>query len=148
MLRDLWTWQCWIGMTKDDCNTKLHAICDKKGRLMAVELTAGNMNDRETVILLIDRMPARAKTLITDKDYDTDKIREKLEENEIEPRIPSKLNRTEPIPLGEEKYKRPQEIERMFGRIRYWRSIVMRYDRCHEMYTGVVILAIIVMFWV
>lgn len=137
-----------IGMTKGGRNTKIHAICDEKGRPMSVELTAGNVNDCTTAISLIDRMPAGAKALLADKGYDTDKIREKLEEKEIEACIPSKVNRTEPIPHDEEKYKRRQEIERMFGRIKDWRSIAMRYDRCHDLFMGAVILAIIVMFWV
>ena len=79
-------------MAKGGRNTKIHAICDEKGRSMAVELTAGNVNDCTTAISLIDRMPAGAKTLLADKGYDTDKIREKLEEKEIEACIPSKVN--------------------------------------------------------
>ena len=110
---------------------------------MSVELTAGYVNDCTTAISLIDKMPAGAKTLLADKGYDTDKIREKLEEKEIEACIPSKVNRKEPIPHDEEKYKRRQEIERMFGRIKDWRSIAMRYD----LFMGAIVLAIIVMFW-
>ena len=59
-------------MTKGGRDTKIHAICDEKGRPMSVEPTAGNVNDCTTAISLIDRMPAGAKTLLADKGCDTD----------------------------------------------------------------------------
>ena len=126
--------------TTGDRNTKLHTKCDEKGRLMAVELTAENVNVCATAISLFERMPAGAKTLIADKGYDTDKTREKLEDKESEARIQSKVNRNEPIPHDEEKYKLRQDIERIFGRIKDCRNLVVRYDRYHELLLGAVVL--------
>ena len=136
-----------IGMTKGGRNTKVHAICDGKGRPTCILLTAGNVNDCTVATSLIDRMPASAKTVLADKGYDTDEIREALMKKKVEACIPSKANRTEPIPHDEKKYERRQEIERMFGRIKDWRGIAMRYDRCHDLFMGAVVLAAIFMFW-
>ena len=77
---------------------------------MSVELTAGNVNVCPTIISMIERMPACVKKLIVDNGNDNDKIHEKMVEQEIEACIPSKVNRTGPIPHDEEKYKRHQEI--------------------------------------
>ena len=35
----------------------------------------------------------------------------------------------------------------MFGRIKDWRGIAMRYDRCHDLFMGAVVLAAIFLFW-
>ena len=110
-------------------------------------MTAGNVNDSTAATALIDRMPASAKTLLADKGYDTDEIRGELKKKKVKACIPSKTNRKEPIPHDEEKYERHQEIERMFERIKDWRSIAMCYDRCHDLFMGAVVLAIIVIFW-
>ena len=136
-----------IGMTKGGRNTKVHALCDGKGRPTFILLTAGNANDCTVATSLIDRMQARAKTFLADKGCDTDEIREELKKRKVEARIPSKANRKEPIPHDETKYARRQEIERMFGRIEDWRSIAMRYDRCHDLFMGAVVLASIFIFW-
>ena len=136
-----------IGMTKGGRNTKVHALCDEKGRPTCILLTAGNVNDCTAASSMIDKMPATAKTLLADKGYDTDEIREELKKKKIEARMPSKANRKEPIPRDEEKYAGRQEIERMFGRIEDWRSIAMRHDRCHDLFMGAVVLASIIMFW-
>ena len=136
-----------IGMTKGGRNTKVHAICDGKGRPTGILLTAGNVNDCTAATSLIDKLPASAKTLLADKGYDTDEIRKALKKKKVEACIPSKANRTKPIPHDEKKYERRQEIERMFGRIKDWRGIAMRYDRCHDLFMGAVVLAAIFMFW-
>ena len=64
-------------------------------------LTAGNVNDCTAATSLIDRMPASAKTVLADKGCDTDEIREALMKKKVEACMPSKANRTEPIPRDE-----------------------------------------------
>lgn len=63
---------------------------DEEVRPIVAEIVAGNANHRAIAIPLIDRMPVSAKTPILDKGSDTDRIREKLKEKEIEARIPSR----------------------------------------------------------
>ncbi|MBL4810906.1 MAG: IS5/IS1182 family transposase, partial [Rhodobacteraceae bacterium] len=35
----------------------------------------------------------------------------------------------------------------MFGKLKDWRRIAMRYDRCPELFLSAIILASIVLFW-
>ena len=45
------------------------------------------------------------------------------------------------------RYKRRNRIEIMFGRLKGWRRVATRYDRCPETYLSAIALAATVMFW-
>lgn len=53
----------------------------------------------------------------------------------------------EPIPYDTDIYKRRNLVERMFGRIKDWRSISMQYDRCAHTFMSTICIPAIVMFW-
>ena len=44
-------------------------------------------------------------------------------------------------------YKRRNLVERMFGRLKDWRRISMRYDRCAHTFMSAICIAATVMFW-
>ena len=46
------------------------------------------------------------------------------------------------IPHDKSRYKLRHKIENMFGKLKEWRRIATRYDRCQEVF-----LAAIVLFW-
>jgi hypothetical protein len=58
-----------IGRTKGGRNTKLHAVCDEKGRPCVLLLTLGNVHDCKVAKLCIEAMPPSAE-LVADKGYD------------------------------------------------------------------------------
>jgi transposase len=45
------------------------------------------------------------------------------------------------------RYKRRNLIEIMFGRLKDWRRVATRYDRCPKVFLSAVALAATVMFW-
>jgi len=53
-----------------------------------------------------------------------------LKERDIQPCIPSRRNRKTPIPHDAALYRKRHNIENMFGRLKAWRRIATRYDRC------------------
>lgn len=59
-----------------------------------------------------------ADTLIADRGYESDGLREALAERDIKACIPGRANRKEPIAYDSELYKRRHLIERMFGRLK------------------------------
>ena len=61
--------------------------------------------------------------------------------------IPSKKNRKQPIPYDKVLYRQRHRIEIMFGRIKDWRRIATRYDRCPIIFFGAITLAAIIIFW-
>jgi len=45
------------------------------------------------------------------------------------------------------RYKRRNRIEIMFGRLKDWRRVATRYDRCSETFFSAIMLAATVLFW-
>lgn len=52
-----------------------------------------------------------------------------------------------PIKHDKRRYKRRNRIEIMFGRLKDWRRVATRYDRCPKVFLSAVALAATVMFW-
>jgi transposase len=61
--------------------------------------------------------------------YDGDAVRQNLLVQGILPVIPSRSNRSEPIPCDFRRYKDRNRIERMFNRLKQYRRIATRYDK-------------------
>jgi transposase len=78
---------------------------------------------------MIEALPP-AKQLLGDKGYDADWFRQALADRGIAACIPSKSNRKRPIEHDRELYRQRHKIENMFGRLKDWRRIHTRYDRC------------------
>ena len=127
-------------------NPKLHAVCDGKGRPLIVLLSEGQMSDYKGAALMIDAFP-KAKVLLGDKGYDANWLRVALAEREIAACIPSKANRKVPIPHDATLYCQRYRIENMFGRLKDWRRIHTRYDRCVHTFFSAICIAATVIFW-
>ncbi len=109
-------------------------------------LTEGQASDYQGAALMLDFIPP-APALLGDKGYDADWFRDALIEKGIEPCIPPKSNRKEPIPYDEALYKKRHKIENTFGRIKDWRRVHTRYDRCAHTFFSTICIAAIVCFW-
>ena len=127
-------------------NSKLHAVCDGQGRPLVMLLSEGQMSDFKGAALMIDDLPP-AKALFGDKGYDADWFRDALAKRGIEACIPSKSNRKEPIPHDKALYRERHKIENTFGRIKDWRRIHTRYDRCAHTFMSAICIAATVIFW-
>ena len=88
-----------------------------------------------------------AKVMIADKGYDSDRWRQALAQRNIASCIPGRPNRKQPIVYDTELYKCRNLIERLFGRIKDWRRIAMRYDRCAHTFFSAICIAAAVIFW-
>lgn len=55
--------------------------------------------------------------------------------------------RPKAVSYDRRRYKRRNRIEIMFGRLKDWRRIATRYDRCAKTFLSAVALAATVMFW-
>ncbi|WP_461343855.1 IS5 family transposase [Brevundimonas sp. GN22] len=118
-----------IGRTKGGMNTKLHAVTDANGRPISLFMTAGQVSDYIGAAAMLDSLP-RAQWLRGDRRYDADWFRDALQAKGITPCIPGRKSRTEPIRYDKRRYKRRNRIEILFGRLKDWRRIATRYDRC------------------
>ncbi len=127
-------------------NSKLHAVCDDQGRPLILLLSEGQMSDYKGAALMLNVLP-RAKELLGDKGYDADWFRQALTERGITACIPSKSNRREPIEHDRILYRQRHKIENMFGRLKDWRRIHTRYDRCAHTFMSAICIAAVVIFW-
>ncbi|MFT9297311.1 IS5 family transposase [Gluconobacter sp. P5B12] len=135
-----------IGRTKGGMNTKLHAITDQNGRPLSFFMTAGQVSDYTGAAALLDSLPA-AQWMLADRGYDADWFRDALEEKGIRPCIPGRRSRGKPVRYDKRKYKRRNRIEIMFGRLKDWRRVATRYDRCSSVFFSAICLAATVIFW-
>ncbi|WP_408872004.1 IS5 family transposase, partial [Gluconobacter oxydans] len=122
-----------IGRTKGGMNTKLHAVTDRNGRPFDFFMTAGQISDYTGAAALLDSLPP-AEWMLADRGYDADWFREALEEKGIKPCIPGRKSRAKPVKYDKRKYKRRHRIEIMFGRLKDWRRVATRYDRCPNVF--------------
>ena len=127
-------------------NSKLHAVCDGSGRPLVMLLSEGQMSDYKGAALMIEAFP-KARTLLGDKGYDADWFRQALTERGIAPCIPPKANRKIQIDYDKALYKQRHKIENMFGRLKDWRRIHTRYDRCAHTFMSAISIAATVIFW-
>jgi transposase len=135
-----------IGRTKGGMNTKLHAVTDEKGRPISFFMTAGQVSDYTGAAALLDGLP-KADWLLGDRGYDADWFRDALEEKGITPCIPGRKSRKRTVKYDKRQYKSRNRIEIMFGRLKDWRRVATRYDRCPTVFLSAVALAATVLFW-
>ena len=109
-------------------------------------LSEGQMSDYKGAALMLDALP-KAKAMLGDRGYDADWFRSALTERGITPCIPSKANRKVVIPHDRTLYRQRHLIENMFGRLKDWRRISTRYDRCAHTFMSAICIAATVIFW-
>ena len=109
-------------------------------------LSEGQMSDYKGAALMMEALPP-AKDMLADRGYDADWFRNALLARGITPCIPSKTNRKVPIPHDKALYKQRHRIENMFGRLKDWRRIHTRYDRCAHTFFSAIAIAAAVIFW-
>ena len=90
----------------------------------------------------------KAKDLLGDKGYDADWFRKALAKRGIRVCIPSKSNRKIQIEHDRALYRQRHKIENMFGRLKDWRRIHTRYDRCAHTFMSAICIAATVIFWI
>lgn len=135
-----------MGRTEGDMNTKLHAVTDADGRPISLFMTAGQVSDYLGAATLLDSLP-RAQWLLGDRGNDADRFREALQPKGITPCIPGRKSRTDPVRYDKRRYKRRNRTEIMFGRLKDWRRVATRYDRCPTVFLSAGALAATMLFW-
>jgi transposase len=127
-------------------NTKLHAVTDTSGRPIRFFITAGQVSDYTGAAALLSGLPD-AEWLLADRGYDADWFREALTDRGTRPCIPGRKSRNKTVRYDKRRYKRRNRIKRMFGRLKDWRRVANRYDRCPKVFLSAIALAATVIFW-
>lgn len=128
-------------------NSKLHAVCDGQGRPVVLLLSEGRMSDYKGAALTLDALPP-AKELIADRGYDSDWYRQALHAKGIKPCIPGRKNRKVPLAYDTKLYRQRHRIEKKFAKLKDWRRVATRYDRCAHTFMSAIVIAATMLFWI
>jgi transposase len=81
-----------MGRSRGGLTSKIHALVDADGRPVALRLTGGQVHDSQEAEALLEALPEGA-TLLADKGYDSNAIREAAARKNAWANIPSRSNR-------------------------------------------------------
>jgi transposase len=104
------------------------------------------MSDHKGAVLLFPQLP-KAKELLADKGYDSDWFRKALAARGIAPCIPPTANRMVQHGYDKQLYRQRRKIENLFARLKDWRRIATRYDRCAHTFMSAIAIAATIIFW-
>ena len=136
-----------VGRSRGGRNTKIHALADAKGRLIAILLTGGEAHDYPIAKRLIRRVKP-PRHMLGDTAYDGDELREELGQRGTKPVIPNRSNRKRPFSFNKRLYKLRWRVESAFNRLKDFRRIATRYDRLARNYLASVCLAAALVWWI
>jgi transposase len=113
---------------------------------VAFALSSGSAHDAPEGRNLLDSLERLEEQhfLLMDRAYEGDETRAKALEKGFVPVVPPKKNRKDPWEYDAERYKRRNEIERYFLRLKRFRKIFVRYDKLDVLFIGFILFAMIV----
>jgi putative transposase len=110
-------------------------------------LTGGEAHDCPVAERLIDRVEP-AERMLGDKAYDSNELRDELQERRTKPVIPNRSNRKQPFSFSKRLYKLRWRIESAFNRLKDFRRIATRYDKLARNYLAAVCLVAALVWWI
>ena len=116
-----------IGRTKGGLNTKLCALVEGRGRLMAAVVTPGQMYEVAAAAPLLQ--PLRNVLLVGDKGFDVDALRQQLLAQGCLASIPPRSGRQSPAWHHQGFYRQRYKIENFFQRIKIYKRVSTRYEK-------------------
>ncbi len=81
--------------------------------------------------------------LLMDRAYEGEANRRQAVEMGMEPVVPPKKSRINPWPYDRELYKKRNEVERLFRRLKGYRRVFSRFDKLDVIFMGFIAFALI-----
>ena len=133
-----------IGRSRGGLTTKIH-LCSTSDRFALVfHLSAGNKNDApEGRKLLRSIYSKTGQVMIIDRAYEDNATRALIKRHGFTCVVLPKITRKQPWEYDKEIYKRRNEIERYFCRLKNYRRVFTRYDKLDSIFISVIQLAMI-----
>jgi transposase len=109
-------------------------------------LSPGQAGDAPEGRNLLKLMPeeCQPKHVIMDRAYEGDETRQLVLDLGFEPVVPPKKNRIEPWEYNKELYKKRNEVERLFRRLKAFRRIFSRFDKLDEVFSFFITFALVI----
>ena len=135
-----------IGKSRGGWTTKIHRVAASDRCAITFRLTPGQDHDAPAGRqLLIDFGPVAEPTpLIMDRAYEGDDTRQLALDLGYVPVVPPKSHRLDPWEYDKAMYRKRNEVERLFRRLKGFRRVFSCSDRLNVMFSGFIHFALIV----
>jgi transposase len=135
-----------IGKSRGGWTTKIHLVAADARTAITFALSPGNAHDApEGRELLRDLGPMpTALPLLMDRAYEGNETRQLVLELGMVPVVPPKSNRVDPWRYDRALYRKRNEIERLFRRLKGYRRIFSRFEKLDCVFLAFLCFALIV----
>jgi transposase len=135
-----------IGKSRGGWNTKVHLIAANDRFALTFSLSGGNAHDAPEGRALLESWPSppQGAAMIMDRAYEGDETRQLVLDLGMTPVVPPKANRLIKWDYDRTIYKRRNEVERLFRRLKGYRRIFSRFEKLDVMYRAFLNFALIV----
>lgn len=90
---------------------------------------AGDAPEGRKLLKTLENKGWEGAHVIMDRAYEGDETRQLVMEFEMHPVVPPKSNRISPWEYSKEMYKKRNEVERLFRRLKGFRRVFSRFDK-------------------
>jgi transposase len=135
-----------IGKSRGGWNTKIHLVAADARTAITFALSPGQAHDAPEGRALLRDLGTMAQglPLLMDRAYEGDETRQLALDLGMSPVVPPKRNRLNPWPYDRALYKKRNEIERLFRRLKGYRRIFSRFEKLDALFLGFLSFAFIV----
>jgi transposase len=127
-----------IGKSRGGWNTKIHMVAADARTAITFSLSPGQAHDAPEGRALLSRLgaPSRPLHLLMDRAYEGNETRQLALDLGFIPVVPPTKTRIQPWEYDRAMYKRRNEVERLFRRLKGYRRIFSRFDKLDLMFLG------------
>jgi len=135
-----------IGKSRGGWNTQIHLLAANARTAIIFCLSPGEAHDAPVGRqLLLERGPLPVEVpLVMDRAYESDETRQLVLELNMIPVVPPKSNRREPWDYDRELYKKRNQVERLFRRLKGFRRIFSRFEKLDVVFLAFIYFAFII----
>jgi transposase len=126
-----------MGRSRGGLSTKIHALVDAEGRPVRIALTPGQAHDGTAAEELLANLKPGA-TLLADKAYDSNAIRNQAQKQDVWANIPPKSHRKGSFAFSAFLYRYRNLVERFFNKLKQFRAIATRYDKSPDTFLAAI----------
>ena len=129
-----------MGRSRGGLTTKIHALVDACGLPIHLKLTEGQAHDGRSADDMFDSI-VEGNILLADRAYDSNKLRDAMEERGAWANVRAMPNRLDPPAFCKWLYRQRNLVERFFNKLKHFRAVATRYDKRDDNYLASVKLA-------
>ena len=117
-----------MGRSRGGLTTKIHALVDAEGLPIMLKLTEGQAHDGNSARDMLEAL-VEGQTLLADRAYDSDALRQALAKQGAWANIKPMPNRVNVPAFSPFLYRYRNLVERFFNKIKHYRGIATRCDK-------------------